>query len=433
VRIAIVGVGTAGAASALFLCRAGHDVTVFERVPDPRPVGAGIMMQPSGLLVLERLGLAGPILAHGARVDRLRCTTVSGRQLLDLAYEELGQGLHGVGLHRGVLFETLLEAVRSSPVLLECGVSIARATGAAGSRVHLVDDGGRRHGPFDLVLACDGARSRVRDSSPFLSKRVTPYPWGAMWFIGRDCDGAHTGELRQVVRGARRMVGMLPTGFGPGDAREPLVSLFFSVRADRVEALREEGLGAWKREVLAVAPSAEGLLDQLHGFDELTFAPYFDVVLPRLHAPRVAILGDAAHATSPQLGQGCNLALCDAAALADALAATASIDDALVHYTAARHAHLAYYQLVTRWLTPFFQSDVWLAGALRDAFFPIAGSIPFARREMVRSMAGTKTGFLWGSMETRMPEGASASELEAGEPARAGARVRLRRGAIPSP
>jgi 2-polyprenyl-6-methoxyphenol hydroxylase-like FAD-dependent oxidoreductase len=179
-----------------------------------------------------------------------------------------------------------------------------------------------------------------------------------------------------------------------------------------VEALREEGLGAWKREVLSVAPSAEALLDQVHGFDELTFAPYFDVVLPRLHAPRIAILGDAAHATSPQLGQGCNLALCDAAALADALAVTPSVDDALLHYTAARHAHLAYYQLVTRWLTPFFQSDVWLAGALRDALFPLAGRIPFARREMVRSMAGTKTGFLWGSMETRMPANAVGGAAE---------------------
>jgi 2-polyprenyl-6-methoxyphenol hydroxylase-like FAD-dependent oxidoreductase len=404
VRVAIVGVGTAGAAAALFLSRAGHDVVVYERVPEPRPVGAGIMMQPSGLLILERLGLAGPILAHGARVDRLRCTTTTGRRLLDLAYEELGPGLYGVGLHRGVLFETLIAAVRASQVRLECGISISRAVGELGARLRLLDDEGRRHGPFDLVMACDGARSRVRDASPWLSRRVRPYPWGALWFIGTDPEGARAGELMQVVRGARHMVGLLPTGFGPGASSEPLVSLFYSLRADALEALRERGLEAWKEEVLSIVPEAAAVLEQVHRFDQLTFAPYFDVVLPRWHAPGIAFLGDAAHATSPQLGQGCNLALCDAAALADALAASpASIEGALARYTAARSDHLGYYQTVTRWLTPFFQSDLWLAGALRDVLFPIVCRVPFARREMVRSMAGTKTGFLWGSLETRMP------------------------------
>src|ERR1700691_1087042 len=120
-RVAIVGCGTAGAASALLLSRAGHDVTVFERVPEPGPVGAGIMMQPSGLLVLERLGLSRHVLARGARVSRLVCETSSGRPVLDLHYESLAEGLFGVGLHRGVLFETLHRALRASAARLRCG------------------------------------------------------------------------------------------------------------------------------------------------------------------------------------------------------------------------------------------------------------------------------------------------------------------------
>jgi 2-polyprenyl-6-methoxyphenol hydroxylase-like FAD-dependent oxidoreductase len=194
------------------------------------------------------------------------------------------------------------------------------------------------------------------------------------------------------------MVGLLPTGLGPGDGAEPLVSLFFSLRADGLAFWRERGLAAWKEEVVRLAPDAAGLLDQIHHLDQLTFASYFDVVLPRWHAPRVAFLGDAAHATSPQLGQGCNLALCDAAALADALTAAPSIDDALALYSASRREHLAYYQLATRWLTPFFQSDDWMAGAARDAFFPLVSRLPYVRREMVRTMAGTKTGLLWGEL-----------------------------------
>jgi 2-polyprenyl-6-methoxyphenol hydroxylase-like FAD-dependent oxidoreductase len=190
-------------------------------------------------------------------------------------------------------------------------------------------DDDRGLGVFDLVAVCDGARSRARDAMHALTKTVRPYPWGALWFIGHDRESAHAGQLRQLARGARRMVGLLPTGLGPSDG--------------------------------------------------------------------------AAHATSPQLGQGCNLALIDAAALADAIDAEDTVDTALARYTTSRRAHLAYYQLATRWLTPFFQSDHDWLGALRDAVMGPACALAFVRREMVRSMAGTKTGILWGALETRMP------------------------------
>jgi 2-polyprenyl-6-methoxyphenol hydroxylase-like FAD-dependent oxidoreductase len=405
-QIAVVGSGTAGAACALFLSRDGHDLTVFERVAVPAPVGAGIMMQPSGLLVLERLGLAEGVLERGARVDRLECETTEGKALLKLRYDALGKGLYGLGLHRGVLFETLYGALGASGARVRCGVSIESVRPAPRGRVALVDDVGHRHGPFDLVVVCDGARSRVRDTMPSLVKTVRRFPWGALWFIGHDPEQLYAGRLHQVVRGARRMVGLLPTGLGPSGARVPLVSLFVSTRVDRVDELRSRGLEAWKAEVREVAPESEGLLAQIHDFEQLTFASYYDVWMPRWHGHRVAFLGDAAHATSPQLGQGCNLALCDADALAAAIAMEKSIDAALDRYTAARRAHLAFYQLATRSLIPFFQSDFEVLGVLRDRLMSPASRLGFVGREMVRTMAGTKTGILFGSMETRMPDGA---------------------------
>jgi 2-polyprenyl-6-methoxyphenol hydroxylase-like FAD-dependent oxidoreductase len=411
-RIAVIGAGTAGAAAAVFLSRAGHDVTVFERVREPGPVGAGIMMQPSGLVVLERLGLAGRVIERGSRVARLVCETRrtgrEGRPILDLHYAMLADGLFGVGLHRGVLFETLHGALVASSVRLRCGVAVARlrpARSTRSDRVEVVDDAGRGLGVFDLAAVCDGARSRVRDAMPALSKRVRPYPWGALWYIGHDREGAHAGQLRQLVRGARQMVGLLPTGLGPGRGAIPLVSLFVSTRADTVAAVRARRFDAWKDEVRSIAPMSASLLEQIHDFEQLTFASYYDVILPRWHAHRTAFLGDAAHATSPQLGQGYNLALCGAAALADAVEGEPTVEAALARYSISRRAHLAYYQLATRWLTPFFQSDHDWLGALRDAVMGPACALGFVRREMVRSMAGTKTGILWGSLETRMPRG----------------------------
>jgi 2-polyprenyl-6-methoxyphenol hydroxylase-like FAD-dependent oxidoreductase len=241
--------------------------------------------------------------------------------------------------------------------------------------------------------------------SSTIARTVRPFPWGALWFIGRDPDRRYAGRLHQIVDGTRRMIGLLPTGLGPRGGTTPLVSLFFSVRGDRMEEVRARGLEAWKAEVRALAPAAGPVLDQVADLDQLTFAAYYDVAMPRWHEQRVVLLGDAAHATSPQLGQGCNLALCDAAALADALAREATVDAALARYTTSRRGHLAYYQLATRSLTPFFQSDLDVLGLARDALMGPLSRIPIVGREMVRTMAGTKTGILAGTRETRMPAG----------------------------
>lgn len=107
---------------------------------------------------------------------------------------------------------------------------------------------------------------------------------------------------------------------------------------------------------------------------------------------RTVYLGDAAHATSPQLGQGANLALVDAWTLARCLAVEPSLHDALYAYSAARRGHLGWYQFVTRALTPLFQSDYELLGALRDAVMGPLCRVPFVHRQMVEGMAGIARG-----------------------------------------
>ena len=112
---AIVGCGTAGLASALFLHAAGVDVTLFEQFESPRPLGAGILLQPTGLAVLSELGLLERALERGARIDHILGTAVSGRKVLDVGYHRLSRhgssrlasGLEhfGLGIHRGTLFD----------------------------------------------------------------------------------------------------------------------------------------------------------------------------------------------------------------------------------------------------------------------------------------------------------------------------------------
>jgi 2-polyprenyl-6-methoxyphenol hydroxylase-like FAD-dependent oxidoreductase len=103
-KIAIVGSGTAGLAAAIFLTRNGQDVSVFERFDEPRPLGAGILLQPTGLACLACLDLDEQALSCGAPVFNLYGEDVNGSTIFDISYRDLNPQLFGLGIHRGALF-----------------------------------------------------------------------------------------------------------------------------------------------------------------------------------------------------------------------------------------------------------------------------------------------------------------------------------------
>lgn len=398
-RVAIVGAGNGGPALALALRAQGHAVEILERVPDPAPVGAGILLQPTGLTALAELDALGPVAAAGAPVRRLVGRTRQGRTVMDLAYDELAPGMLGLGVHRGVVAGTLLTRAVAAGAVLRDGVEVTdvRPDG------RLVADGATT-APYDLVVCADGARSTLRTAPSLpaavrgLTRRAARYPWGALWFLARDPDGAFGDVLDQTYRGTGQMLGFLPTGRGP-DGDGPLVSLFWSVRLSAVAALQAAGLATWKDRVLALQPRAAPLLDQLDDLDQLLLAPYFDVRMRRWHAvlpggTGLCFLGDAAHAMSPQLGQGTNLALLDAVTLARALqgADRAALPERLAGWSRDRARHLRFYQWASYLLTPVFQSGLPLVGPLRDLLFGPLGRVPFVRRRMLDSLAGVRTG-----------------------------------------
>ena len=84
--IAVCGCGPSGLAAALFLHRLGHNVRLFERFVEPKPVGSGLLLQPGGLMVLAQLGVGGSVLTQGAPIRRLLGRLSSGgRAILDLS------------------------------------------------------------------------------------------------------------------------------------------------------------------------------------------------------------------------------------------------------------------------------------------------------------------------------------------------------------
>lgn len=360
-NIAVAGCGVAGMAAALLLHRQGHAVTVLERFEAPRPLGSGLMIQPTGLAVLEALGLGTETLGLASRVERLFGRAApSGRVVLDVRYAALGRRSFGLGVHRAALFALLHDAVDREAIPVVTGRAIAASAPAGeGRRLALAD--GQTEGPFDLVVDALGAGSTL---APLAGGAL---PYGALWASLDWPDGAgfDAAALEQRYRQASLMVGVLPIGRAPGQAR-PQTAFFWSLRANRFEAWRRAGLAAWKDEVLRVWPATAPLVDQITDPEQLTFARYAHRTLADPVESGLVHIGDAWHSTSPQLGQGANMALLDAYALALALAAEAALPAALVRFRRLRAAHVRLYQAMSGLFTPVYQSDSRVLPWLRD-------------------------------------------------------------------
>ncbi len=373
--IAIVGAGIGGLAAAALLARAGHRVTVYDQFDAPRPVGSGLVIQPVGQAVLDLCG-AGQAHDLGARIHRMSGHEVQhGRLVLDVRYDRPGGPRHGLAIHRGALFGALLAAAEAA------GAAIVPKARVVAHRDGWLTTGAERLGPFDLVIDAAGAQSAL---SPLQAR---PLPYGAVWgTVSWPMDTElPKDQLCQRYLRASRMAGVLPLGRMTADGA-PLAAVFWSLPRPALDDWHLTDIAAWKAGVTALWPAMAPFLAEIRSPADMTPARYSHGTLARPHAGRLLHIGDAAHRASPQLGQGANMALLDALAVAHAVAQDPEDPGPL--YARLRRWHVRLYQGMSAAFTPQYQSDSRVLPALRDWLLMPLSRLPPLPRVLTRLVGG---------------------------------------------
>ncbi|HKE88573.1 MAG TPA: NAD(P)/FAD-dependent oxidoreductase [Vicinamibacterales bacterium] len=303
--ILIVGAGIAGPALGIALRRAGIDTVIYEASDRPRDdAGAFLNLAPNGLSVLRELGLGRRVDGLGFQNDRLVFHNETGRMLADVA-------VGGNTLMRGALSRALREAAEEVGVRFEFGKALSSVTVRDGGVEARFADGTSAHG--SSLVGADGIHSRTR----YTCFPDAPKPsFTDIINLGGVVHTTlpETGTAMHMIFGRRSFFGY---AVRPGGE-----TYWFSNFAQKEEprgTLERFGVDRVRRDLLHLhrddPPEVTQILQAITG--NVGAWPVYDIPsLPVWHRGAVCLLGDAAHAIGPHVGQGASLALEDAFVLA---------------------------------------------------------------------------------------------------------------------
>lgn len=350
----VVGAGIAGLAAAHALAGLDYEVRLLERGSELRSEGAGLSLWPNAAGALEDLGL-GRVLWNAHVVERAAALDPAGEVVSWAPLERIGERLGPLrSIHRGELLAELREAV-DMPVELGIEARVRDGVLLAGEQVV----------EADLIVGADGVRSAVRE---LVAPGVEPRSAGYGAWRGVAGTGSLTPDHASEALGRGRRFGLVPL------SGERTYWFAVLVGAEGEEDLERE-FGAWHEPVGAVLAATPG--------PARSFLPIEDLPrLPRWHRGQTVLVGDAAHAMTPNLGQGAAQALQDVAALRRALAASPPAE-ALSRYERERKRHAERIVLRSRLAGRVAQTANPLAAATRDL---LARHVP--SNLMARQMEG---------------------------------------------
>lgn len=353
-QVFVAGGGIAGLAAVRALHQRGITATAAESRSEPSDAGLAINLPGNAIRALATLGLAESLRELGTPLRRREYRTARGRLMFTVDEDEFwGIPDRPRCVRRRDLLALLERDLPAGSVRRGCAVTGVRET-AGGVEVELADGSTDRYG---FVVGADGVRSTVRSAVLGTTQLGTALLSAASWRFmvpnpGVDCWTAWTGAEGTVL--------LLPV-----DSDE----VYGFASATRGGAIGPDP--SWLPETFAGFPATvrTALAAALERPATLYHSPIEEVRIPSWHQGRVAVIGDAAHATAPVWTQGAALAVEDALVLAELLASTEDWATVGAAFDERRRARVTHVQAMTDRLSKAAAMPIWL----RNAIMPIVG------------------------------------------------------------
>lgn len=307
-KILILGGGIAGLTTALALQQKNLDYTVFEAVPEIKTIGSGISLAGNAMKVLEQLQVAEHVKARGHIITSMIIQDEKGNYISALDTRKFTQeyGMYNVAIHRGALHEVLLGEIL--PARIQTGKKAIDFYEKGNSVVLKFDDGTEAEGA--AVIVADGIHSTIRKQ--LLPDSTPRYAGYTCW---RGIVENNWGIKDQAVEawGTTGRIGYVPIG-------DNKVYWFACKNApyrdERMKRLSREEL---KKNFERFANPVPQIIEQTP-VDNFIWSDIIDLKpISKFAFNRIVLIGDAAHATTPNLGQGACLGIEDALAVAEVL------------------------------------------------------------------------------------------------------------------
>lgn len=322
-KIAISGAGIGGLTLAIALQQNGHDVTVYEKAPEIQPLGAGLALAANAIKAYTEIGIAGDIIDSGFVLRKFKIKDVRGRLISETDSEKISAryGINNFAIHRADLHEVLISKLSKGTVQLNRAITDFNQD-ERGVEITFWDN---TKAYADCLVACDGIHSVVRkklvpDSEP----RYAGYTcWRG---VINDPPSSFNPEEASETWGSRGRFGIVPL-------KNNRVYWFACINAELNDPLMKSF-------------DTDDLLYYFHDFhtpipeiimrtptEKLIHSDINDIKpITQFSFDRIALLGDAAHATTPNLGQGAGMAIEDAVVLANCIEREHTINQAFKSY-----------------------------------------------------------------------------------------------------
>ncbi len=324
----IIGAGIGGLTTAIALQQRNINVNIYESSPTLLPVGAGILVPPNAMAVMDKLGLVDAVITHGITISKLAIEDTKGKpiSLTNASYQSETGKYNTVAIHRGILQKILLEAIKPNTLITD---KKCINTTQDHHETHAWFHDGTSH-KSDFLIGADGLNSNIRKTlfPKVILRNANQLCWRGV--ANYSPGQKHQQQLTEVWGNGTR--------FGYVQINDNEVYWYATKKASLLKNINDKNNTQYLRKEFSEYSNT--VLDIINSTkNESIITNHIHDLPPKSSwgRDRIILIGDAAHPTTPNLGQGGAQAIEDAWALTQHLTSSNSITKAFQHFYESRH------------------------------------------------------------------------------------------------